>query len=119
MGLGWSVRPQCHWYTAPCGRERRSGSDLFPNVCPRCGSDIYISQQRWRCIRGRDCHAVGYAVGRDQLDIEGLVETRIMRLITAGLVADFADLFTLTRDQLLTLDSPSSHRSSIGWWQRV
>jgi DNA ligase (NAD+) len=79
----------------------------FPGVCPRCGSDIDTSQQRWRCVRGRACHAlasVSYAAGRDQLDIEGLGQIRIMQLVTAGLVADFADLFTLTRDQLLTLD---------------
>jgi DNA ligase (NAD+) len=79
----------------------------FPSVCPRCGSDIDATQQRWRCVRGRACHAVAsvsYAVGRDQLDIETLGETRIVQLVDAGLISDFADLFTLTRDQVLTLD---------------
>ncbi|WP_248962819.1 NAD-dependent DNA ligase LigA [Sphaerisporangium perillae] len=79
----------------------------FPQECPRCGSDIDSSQERWRCVRGRACHAVAsitYAVGRDQLDIEGLGQTRIVQLLSAGYVADFADLFTLTREQLLALD---------------
>ncbi len=79
----------------------------FPDVCPRCGGEIDASQQRWRCARGRACHAVAsvsYAVGRDQLDIEGLGETRIVQLVDAGLIADFADLFTLTREQILSLE---------------
>lgn len=79
----------------------------FPGACPQCGSDIDRSEQRWRCARGRNCHLVAslsYAVGRDQLDIEGLGGTRIVQLVDAGLVADVADLFTLTREQLLGLE---------------
>ncbi|MCP3820022.1 NAD-dependent DNA ligase LigA [Streptomyces sp. A3M-1-3] len=88
----------------------RTGSETaiaFPEVCPQCGSGIDTSEQRWRCSRGRNCHAVAslsYAVGRDQLDIEGLGGTRAVQLVEAGLVRDFADLFSLTREQLLSLD---------------
>jgi len=80
---------------------------VFPEVCPRCGSGIDTSEQRWRCENGRNCHlvaALSYACGRDQLDIEGLGHTRVVQLVEAGLVADLADLFTLTRDQLLSLE---------------
>ncbi|MFF5209582.1 NAD-dependent DNA ligase LigA [Streptosporangium sp. NPDC000396] len=79
----------------------------FPETCPRCGGGIDTSQQRWRCERGRACHAVAsvsYAVGRDQLDIEGLGQTRIVQFVEAGLIGDFADLFTLTREQIMALD---------------
>ncbi|MFJ9348273.1 NAD-dependent DNA ligase LigA [Streptomyces sp. NPDC101237] len=79
----------------------------FPEVCPRCGSEIDRSEERWRCAQGRTCHLVAslsYAAGRDQLDIEGLGRTRVVQLVDAGLVADLADLFTLTRDQLLGLE---------------
>lgn len=79
----------------------------FPEVCPRCGSGIDTSEQRWRCENGRNCHlvaALSYAVGRDQLDIEGLGTTRVVQLVEAGLVADLADLFALTREQLLSLE---------------
>ncbi|MFE6666111.1 NAD-dependent DNA ligase LigA [Streptomyces sp. NPDC057697] len=79
----------------------------FPEACPQCGSGIDTSEQRWRCVRGRDCRivaSVSYAAGRDQLDIEGLGATRVVQLVDAGLVADFADLFTLDREQLLGLD---------------
>ncbi|MCX5563133.1 NAD-dependent DNA ligase LigA [Streptomyces sp. NBC_00038] len=79
----------------------------FPEECPRCGSAIDTSEQRWRCESGRNCHlvaALSYAVGRDQLDIEGLGTTRVVQLVEAGLVADLADLFALTREQLLSLE---------------
>ncbi|MEW2360153.1 NAD-dependent DNA ligase LigA [Spirillospora sp. NPDC029432] len=79
----------------------------IPGACPRCGGEIDDSQKRWRCSQGRACHAIAsvrYAVGRDQLDIEGLGENRIDQLVAAGLIADFADLFTLGRDELLKLD---------------
>ncbi|MFE5614241.1 NAD-dependent DNA ligase LigA [Streptomyces sp. NPDC056524] len=79
----------------------------FPEDCPQCGSEIDRSEQRWRCARGRNCHLVAslsYAVGRDQLDIEGLGGSRIVQLVEAGLVSDVADLFTVTREQLLGLE---------------
>ncbi|MEU6539658.1 NAD-dependent DNA ligase LigA [Streptomyces sp. NPDC047000] len=79
----------------------------FPETCPRCGSDIDRSEERWRCAQGRNCHLVAslsYAAGRDQLDIEGLGTTRVVQLVDAGLVTDLADLFTLTREQLLGLE---------------
>lgn len=80
---------------------------LFPEACPRCGSGIDTSELRWRCEQGRNCHlvaALSYAAGRDQLDIEGLGHTRVVQLVEAGLVADLADLFALTREQLLGLE---------------
>jgi len=79
----------------------------FPLVCPQCGGDIDRSQQRWRCAQGRECglHAgILYAVGRDQLDIEGIGGRLVTGLLDTGAVADVADLFTLTRERLLALD---------------
>ncbi|MFE7564580.1 NAD-dependent DNA ligase LigA [Kitasatospora sp. NPDC057500] len=90
--------------------DQRTGAEtpiVFPTSCPRCGDGIDSSEQRWRCVRGRNCQAVAsviYAAGRDQLDIEGLGGTRAVQLVESGLVADIADLFTLTRDRLLALD---------------
>ncbi|MBG0818341.1 NAD-dependent DNA ligase LigA [Planomonospora sp. ID82291] len=80
---------------------------VFPTACPNCRGEIDTSQERWRCLRGRACRAITsitYATGRDQLDIEGMGETRVVQLLNAGYIADFGDLFTLTREQLLSLD---------------
>ena len=79
----------------------------IPQACPSCGDTIDTSQERWRCVRGRQCRAIAsiaYAVGRDTLDIEGLAENRIQQMLDAGLIVDFADLFFLTREQLLDLE---------------
>ncbi|MER7760178.1 NAD-dependent DNA ligase LigA [Streptomyces sp. NPDC097619] len=90
--------------------DQRTGTEtpiVFPETCPRCGDAIDTSEQRWRCVRGRSCQAVAsviYAAGRDQLDIEGLGGTRAVQLVETGLVTDIADLFTLTREQLLSLE---------------
>ncbi|WP_345701760.1 NAD-dependent DNA ligase LigA [Kitasatospora terrestris] len=90
--------------------DQRTGAETpiaFPEACPRCGDAIDSSEQRWRCVRGRNCQvlaAVVYAAGRDQLDIEGLGGTRAAQLVDAGLVHDIADLFALTREQLLALE---------------
>ncbi|MEU0478350.1 hypothetical protein ABZ260_04080, partial [Streptosporangium sp. NPDC006013] len=75
-----------------------------PQVCPSCGDAIDASQERWRCVRGRACRAIAsitYAAGHDQLDIEGLATSRIEQMLDAGLITDFADLFSLTREQVL------------------
>lgn len=78
-----------------------------PVMCPRCGADIDRSQERWRCTRGRACGAaesIAYAVARDAWDCEGIGEKVVRQLVETGLVTDVADLFALTRAQLLTLD---------------
>jgi len=78
-----------------------------PTQCPRCGAGLDKSQVRWRCVRGRYCglgELIGYAVARDALDIEGMGAKVVEQLVATKLVADVADLFTLTRDQLMRLD---------------
>ncbi|TMR14085.1 NAD-dependent DNA ligase LigA [Nonomuraea turkmeniaca] len=79
----------------------------IPDVCPNCGQSIDKSQERWRCVQGRKCYALAsivYAAGRDQLDIEGLAKSRIEQMLDAGIIADFGDLFTLTYEQIISLD---------------
>ncbi|MGH3392280.1 MAG: helix-hairpin-helix domain-containing protein [Actinomadura sp.] len=88
----------------------RTGAETpiaVPETCRRCDGAIDVSQQRWRCRQGRLCHAlasISYAVARDALDIETLGRTRIEAMLQAGLIADFADLFTLTHDAVLSLE---------------
>lgn len=92
----------------------RTGAETViepPTSCPRCGADIDKSQERWRCSRGRACglgESIKYAVSRDCLDLEGMGEKVVSQLVETGLVADVADLFTLTKAQLLSLDRMGS-----------
>ncbi|WP_432156057.1 NAD-dependent DNA ligase LigA [Streptomyces sp. bgisy153] len=78
---------------------------VFPDCCPKCGGDIDKSGERWECADGAGggcglLAALKYAVGRDQLDIDGLGVTFLEALVENGDVADVADLFTLSREQL-------------------
>jgi DNA ligase (NAD+) len=80
---------------------------VFPDTCPKCGGDIDKSGERWECANGAGggcglLAALKYAVGRDQLDIDGLGVTFLEALVEDGAVGDVADLFTLTREQLAT-----------------
>lgn len=76
----------------------------FPQVCPRCGSEIDKSEARWRCVRGRRCglaEAVTYAVSRDGWDIEGLGRKQVENLVHAGRVNSVDEVFTLTEADLI------------------
>ncbi|MEV7367361.1 NAD-dependent DNA ligase LigA [Streptomyces sp. NPDC003737] len=78
---------------------------LLPEACPGCGGDIDKSGERWECAGGASggcgkLPSLKYAVGRDQLDIDGLGVTYLETLVDAGLVDDAADLFFLSQKQL-------------------
>ncbi|MFG2899714.1 NAD-dependent DNA ligase LigA [Streptomyces zaomyceticus] len=82
----------------------------LPEACPNCGGDINKTQERWRCAKGSACALpalIEYAAGREMLDIDGLGKTYVAALVASGDVADVADLFTLTVDQLTTASGSS------------
>lgn len=89
--------------------DLRTGAETpieLPEACPKCGGDIDTSGERWECADGTGggcglLAALRYAVGRDQLDIDGLGTTYIEALADSGAVADVGDLFTLSREQLV------------------
>ncbi|MFJ6752393.1 NAD-dependent DNA ligase LigA [Streptomyces sp. NPDC091266] len=88
--------------------DKRTGSETpvaFPASCPQCGGDVDTSGERWECAEGINgsCGALAgliYAVGREQLHIEGLGDTYIEALFDMGVLSDVADYFTLTEEQL-------------------
>jgi DNA ligase (NAD+) len=55
------------------------------------------------CPYQRDARIIHFA-SRGALDIEGLGERTVFQLSDAGLVRDPADIYALTKEQLLTLD---------------
>lgn len=93
--------------------EDRTGDEQpikFPTTCPKCDGALDTSKERWRCLRGRKCGVVAsllYAVGRDQLDVEGLGRHLIVQLVDRGLTGDVGDLFALSREQFLDLEPRS------------
>ena len=91
----------------------RTGAEepfVMPMLCPECGSRIVRleGEAAHRCI-GMACPAqirerIAHFASRGGLDIEGLGEKMVTQLVTNGLIADPADLYFLTGEQLLGLE---------------
>jgi len=83
---------------------------VFPTTCPACGNPLVRPEGEadTRCV-APNCPAqrdqkIAYFASRGAMDIEGLGEQMVEKLTTAGLVADAADLYRLTVDQLVELE---------------
>ncbi|MEX0731922.1 MAG: NAD-dependent DNA ligase LigA [Aquisalimonadaceae bacterium] len=83
----------------------------MPRACPVCGSEVLRvdGEVDYRCIGRLQCPAqlkesIRHFASRRALDIEGLGDKVSEQLVEAGLVRELADIFRLTRDQLLRLD---------------
>ncbi len=81
-----------------------------PTTCPVCGSavakdddGVYIRCLNFNCA-GQLKERLKYFAGRGQMDIENLGAALIDQLVETGLVKNFADLYTLKRDQLEGLE---------------
>jgi DNA ligase (NAD+) len=83
---------------------------VMPTVCPRCGSNLHRPEEEavWRC-ENTSCPAklqrgLEHFASRGAMDIEGLGESLIAQVITAGLVHDYADVYALTVEKLALLE---------------
>lgn len=92
--------------------ERPEGSTAweFPVNCPSCGVPLVLPEGEadTRCFNP-DCPAkqvakIAYFASRGGMDIEGLGEQMVEKLIAADLIHDAADLYSLTFEQLVDLD---------------
>lgn len=92
--------------------QRTGQEEVFhmPRHCPECGSDIVRQEGEvaHRCVN-LSCPAqikehIRHFASRGAMDIEGLGEKVAAQLFDAGLIADPADLYYLTKDKLLALE---------------
>ena len=82
----------------------------MPEVCPSCGAPVVHLEDEaaLRCVNP-ECPAQSlrnliHFASRNAMAIDGLGEAVAVQLIDKGLVSTVADLYTLTEEQLLTLD---------------
>lgn len=91
--------------------SKRTGDEKefqMPTHCPVCGADVLKEGPIVRCI-GVSCSAqrkerIKHFASLRALNIEGLGEKLIEQLVDRGMVADAADLFSLTKRELMKLD---------------
>lgn len=82
----------------------------MPSVCPSCGSPVVRDpgEVAFRCI-SIDCPAQAlerllHWASRGALDIDGMGEEIVSRLVESGRVADVADYYSLSEEELTSLD---------------
>jgi DNA ligase (NAD+) len=94
-------------------KERRpshTAAFKLPKKCPNCGGDVKKDEKGvfLRCVNphclGQLKERLRYFAGRGQMDIENLGEALIEQLVDEGLVKNFADIYKLTREDLLELE---------------
>ncbi|MBD3415317.1 MAG: NAD-dependent DNA ligase LigA [Candidatus Aminicenantes bacterium] len=91
-------------------RGKKRGKKFFmPDECPVCGSEVFKEGAYYFCSAGLTCsaqligHILHYA-SRNAMNIEGMGEKVVKKLVDRELVKDVADLYHLSVDDLKTLE---------------
>lgn len=93
----------------PVPGETRADPFQMPTHCPVCGSAVAREGAYYYCTGQAACLAqlkgsIEHFASKQALQIDGLGKKTVAQLVDRGLVKNLADLYRLTRDQLLTLD---------------
>ncbi len=94
-------------------KERRTGKErpfIMPKYCPVCGSPLIKKpgEAIYRCPNP-DCFPrlakrIAHFVSKPAMDIEGLGPKVVEQLITAGIIRDIPDLYSIKKEDLLSLE---------------
>lgn len=93
----------------PVPGESRSEPFAMPGHCPVCGSAVGREGAYYYCTGQSGCvaqlkGAIEHFASKQALNIEGLGKKTVAQLVDHKLVESLADLYRLTRDQLLPLE---------------
>jgi DNA ligase (NAD+) len=101
--------------------SRRTGKEKIfhmPGRCPICGSEVIKpeGEAMHRCTNAacpsQALERIKHFVSRGAMDIDGVGEKLCQALFEAGLIKDAADLYYLTREQLLGLERMADKSAS-------
>ena len=93
-------------------RPKNARQFVWPKRVDGCGGDGRIERvpgtAAWRCA-DRDSHELtvrrlAHFSSKKALDIDGLGERTVRQLVDEGMVQEYADVFTLTKDMILSLE---------------
>ncbi|MCG3777828.1 MAG: DNA ligase [Nitrospira sp.] len=93
----------------PTPGEQRTAPFLMPDRCPVCGSNVAREGAYSYCTGQSVCGAqlkgaIEHFASKHALNIEGLGKKTVAHLVDEGLVRSLADLYRLTKDDLVALD---------------
>lgn len=105
-------------------KGKRYPQFTMPERCPECGGAVEHADDEvaYRCANP-ECPAktgqrIGHFVGRGGFDIEGMGWALITQLQERGLVTNPADVFFITKEQLLELDR-FAEKSATNIYERI
>lgn len=87
-------------------RDGTQTAITIPTECPNCGRTLDASMARLKCPSNGDCSLsakILYATSRYAWDVDGFGPVIADALAESGLVADIADLFTLSVEDIAAL----------------
>lgn len=94
-------------------KDMRTGKEMpyqFPKYCPSCGEPVYrdADEAATRCTNSA-CPAqiernIEHFASRDAMNIEGMGPAVVRSLISAGLVKDISDLYSLKTEEVEPLE---------------
>ncbi|MEZ4812548.1 MAG: NAD-dependent DNA ligase LigA [Caldisericia bacterium] len=94
-------------------KEKRLGDEeefIMPEKCPVCGSStIREEDSAYLKCTNHECPAqvkerILFFLARGNADIDGLGDVIVESLVSAGILNDISDLFTLTKEDLFTAE---------------
>ncbi|MFN8352779.1 MAG: NAD-dependent DNA ligase LigA [Flavobacteriales bacterium] len=100
-------------------REPHARRVQFPEACPECGTHLVRDEgvAQHYCPNEHACPPqiigrIEHFVGRKMMAIDGLGGETVAELVQAGLIHDVADLYDLTKEQLLGLGKGWGEKSA-------
>ena len=93
----------------PIPGEQRGAPFRMPDHCPVCGSNVGREGAYFYCTGQSVCGAqlkgaIEHFASKHALNIEGLGKKTVAQLVDEGLVRSLADLYRLTKSDLIRLD---------------
>jgi DNA ligase (NAD+) len=92
-------------------RPKKTQQFPFPEVCPECGSAVVYDSGGViaRCSGGLYCQAqkkqsIIHFASRKAMDIEGLGDKLVDLMVSANMIEDVADLYSLTVDEIAGME---------------
>ncbi|MCZ6781256.1 MAG: NAD-dependent DNA ligase LigA [Nitrospirae bacterium] len=102
----------------PLPGEHRADPFRMPDQCPVCGSGVAREGAYFYCTGQAVCPAqskgaLEHFASKSALDIDGLGRKTVAQLVDRGMVKNLADLYRLTKEQVLTLEGFAERSASL------